>query len=1138
MSVRFITGKSGVGKTNKIISEVIESSLLENASGHFLVIVPEQSTLNVQHTFVRKHPRHCLSNIEILSFGRLAYRLSDLLGVAGKTVISEVGKNMLIRKIVMSSPDKFPVLYGHIFKKGYVNELRGLLGEFSRYAVADSDFDTIINNVEETLLKHKLADCQQLYSDFNEAISKTYFSGDSLLDKLIEKADESSLLRESEIFVDGFYGFTPIQFKLIERLALTVKKLTINLTVDNELINQSELSEHHLYRESFETYKRLQSIMSGHPHLEVQYDRVEKSGIDDTRNHLRNWLYQYPYRVFNEKSQGYHLIQAASVDKEVEYIRNSILHMIRDKGYRFCDVSILCGDIGRYRLKLEAALKQASIPYYIDNKRSILMNEVAGFLLSVVDMGRSNMSYNSVFSYLKSGYVALDETITDHTENYVLRYGIRGLKRWKKPFELKVPDFHGDNEEVLMQTLLKEMNEQRELFIGPLEKYLRSGAKTVREHIRALYEFMSDIHLDEKIEEKKIAFDRIHDFNKSREFNQLYSKVITLLEELHEIGGEDVIDYNAFYEILEAGLEQTELGNVPARMDEVLIGDLTRSRISDKKILYMMGVNEGLVPFLQEGVSLFSDRDRDVLSDKGFELAPSAKKNLVRDQFYIYLKVLTLTDMTFISYAMSDDEGKTARPAHLIYMLRKICPTMPVHYGEQLEEERLPLYHPDITYDALIKGLSVTKDTESETLYHWFDDNQDYTDKLSRAVQGKEHDVVSDILSSSMIQSMYKGEMINTVTRLEQYRRCPFAHFARYGLKAEERQNYEITMPQLGLVFHKVIELFSKRIIDREMSWHEITDTIRVAWIEELVDSVLADDSHQVFYDNARNQHRIQRMRQILNKTIKAIGYQITGGDFEPVSSEWQFMGEDEAVEALNLQLDNNTRMKLLGTIDRVDMVEDDGTKYLTIVDYKSGNQQFDIGDIYNGLQLQLMVYLNAAVEVKSAEMSEKVIPAGVFYLKIDDPFIQGDMNDSDLEDVSVMKQFKLRGVVLNNDKVIKMLDKQFVKESHIIPVKRNNDGSLSKQSKVLDDDTLSAVQQYVNQETTRLGNGIVNGTIHPKPVKQGEMTACDHCLYKSVCGFDDQVAGCSYDVLEKLSEDEVIDKMQECIADGKPSKA
>jgi len=1099
-----------------------------------LLIVPEQATLNVQHEMIMAHPNHCITNIEVLSFGRLSYRMVDELGVAGKALLSDVGKTMMIRKIIDTSKANYPFLSQHIQKKGYVNELRDLMSEFSRYGISEHDFESIVDQTDVEILKLKLRDCGKLYNTYKEQLSSNYLSGETLFERLVEIAHESQWLNKATIIIDGFYGFTPIQYRLIDKLMYTAKDLTLTITGEASVLKGKPLDESHLYYESYYTYHGLLQII----HNQRIHDYTEEAWVEaltEEENfiwHLRENLYQYPYNVFAASPKGLNLAHASSMKKEVAYLRDSILKLVMDKSYTYNDIGVLVGDLSRYERLIHEMLPEAGIPIYFDKKKPFASNDAVIFVMSIIKVFKSNFSYEAVFEYLKSDYVDYDQDALDYLENYVIRYGVRGLSAWSKEWVYIVPDIHKKKDTPQAIQLLSTINDLRESIISPFVTVKHSKKQRVKDHLLQIYEILVHHEVESKIQVKADDYLSTYRYDEARTYNQVYKVLMTLFDQLALMSTEEKVDDGTFYKLMEAGIEQLELGLVPPRMDQVIIGNLTRSRMPQKKAIFAIGLNEGVVPMLKEGSGLLTDRERAWMVEKGIKLAPTTLKNLYREQFYIYMALLNTNKRLYLSYTLMNEEGKATRPSHLIHMVKKICPLVKHYNIDQLYKDKIVINRPSVVFKQLLQKLQVCRDitiksdADIESILTWYRNEPTWSSRLEMALRGRRDHLLEDRLSEN--HRLYGETLKNSVSRLEQFSKCPFAHFVTYGLKAHEREAYEITMPQLGLIFHKVIELISKRVQKRHLAWSEVTDTMRKEWIEEFVMDLMGEDTQRVFFDSNRNIFLLNRLKKILNRSIWAIAYQISQGDFRPQFTEWHFDGADYDVSSLNLELDNKRKMILRGTIDRIDSYSNDIYTYITIIDYKSSNQELDFGDVYHGLQLQLLVYLNAAIQVQEKASDKKIIPAGLFYFKIDDPYItsSADVNETHIED-DLLESMQLKGVALNDSEVIKKLDHLFVKTSKVIPVSKNKDGQLSKASKVLEVEDFETLCGYVQEEAQRIGNEIIKGNIEVNPYKKGEQKACDYCKYGGICRFDEKMPNFEYRRTDQEKDMDYLEMMK-----------
>lgn len=1131
MSAHLLIGKTQSGKTKEIYRQMLAKTEATKPVPQ-LLIVPEQATLKAQEALVASHPGHCISNMEVLSFQRLAYRVGDSLGIAGKTLINDVGKNILIRQIIDTDKEHYPFLNRYAHKKGYINELRTLLTEFSRYTLDDATFETLEHHVKPGVLKMKLTDLGHLYSQYKGHLEEGYISGETVMDRLLATCHNNAFIKSADIYIDGFYGFTPLQYQLIRKLSETAKSLTVSVTIDPAMLTEPVPEETHLYYEPRVTYDRLRAIFTENP--SAVFDKVvfEKTYKNPVKKAIADNLYQYPYKPFEGKATEVKISKALSTQQEMAYVRDSILKLVRDGRYRFKDIGILTGDLGRHRQLIQEKFDEAGMPYYLDRKKAATANEGVAFVLALVRSYSRGLEYGTFFECLKSGWMGVEGDLLDYMENYVLRYGIRGFAKWGKPWVYKVPDYHGKAEEPLAVERLAAINALRERMITPLMAHRIKGRKPIRAYIEALYALLNHYDLEGQLQKKADGYEAAGDFVRSREYNQIYGVIIDLLDQLDSLGDMTKVTYSEFYDLMEAGFETIELGLVPANVDQIIIGDLTRSRMGSKKALFIIGVNEGVIPSLNEGAGLLTDDERRQLSDVGVQLAPTATTGLFRDQYYIYMALQRFKEKLYLSYTMTDDDGKVTRPSHLLNILGKILPGA-AHYdiGTLYEQSRVPATAA-VAYRKYLEDRQRGRAVEP-AVERWLEHQPHWGSKLRAALMAESETFAPRKLNKRASKNLYGYRLSNSVSRLEQFSACPFAHFITYGLKASEREGFEITLPHMGMIFHQVIERFSKRLILREMPWEAVDDALRVRWIDELVADVLGDDSYSAFFDNNRNRYRIQRLKTMLDRALWGIGYQITQGDFRPREAEWRFDGNDHPLAAINLTLKEGQKMSLRGTIDRVDHHNIAGIAYITVVDYKSSAHDLDMNQLYAGLQLQLLVYLNAACEVKEASLGT-VKPAGIFYFKIDDPFLSsGEKLSEEARDKGIQEKMRLKGLVVDDGAVITALDKSFHRKSRVIPVARNKDGSLAKASKVISEEDLDLIRAFTQRKVQAIGEDIVSGDIEAMPARDNKGSACDWCSYRSICQFDENLKGYHYrDIGDDASQD-VIERIRKDMKEG-----
>ncbi len=1129
MGLNIVVGKTGVGKTTRLYDEMIDLSVTTKGQRPILLVVPEQSTLIAQQSLVARHPKHCISGLEVLSFQRLAYRISDDLGIAGKAVLSDTGRHMLIRRIIEASSEEFPFLNKYVHKRGYISELGNLMSEFARYGLAPSDIEGVCQSMSQSMLKYKLADMATLYHKYREALMSDYISGETMMEMMVQNSGQSQLLKEAMVYIDGFFGFTPIQYQMLAKLASVVRELTVTVTLPPELAKGSALDESDLYFESYLTYERLVHIMTADPSYEFDKIFLEEMTGSKTKVGLVDNLYQYPYQQMIEKTDEVAIHRCRSMKHEVEVLRNELLSLVREEGLRYRDIGILAGAPANYQRILERLFGEAGIPYHLDHKKKSVTNEGVDFVLGLIDLYVTGLSIPSVFRILKSDFIDMPSAVVDSMENYVIRYGIRGFKKWQAHWQYSLPDVRKKIDDPMMISLQSELNAAKDEWLSVIGERRLKGRVTVEAHVKSLYELLLSFGFEQELEKKADGFNEASEYSKEREYRQIYKKTMELLDQLIEIAGDTKVTYKEFYDLLEAGFESVELGLVPANVDQVIIGDLTRSRLGNKKVIYVLGVNEGVVPSHNEKAGLLTDEERSTLEHLGMPLAPTAKSSLFREQFYNYMALLGYKDKLILSYASTDEDGKGIRPSHLLTILKKILPGIDVKDKDagsiDRPAESSSVLVPSVVYEAYLNQLRTGEDAD-DSVVRWLNSHEPWKGHCNKVREALNRDRVLDRLDGEIVGKLYEEQLSNSVTRLENFAACPFEHFMTYGLEARERERYEITMPHLGMVFHRVIELFSRRMIHRDLDWQDLSESIRKGWVSDLVNEVLEEDQYQVFYDNSRNRYKIARLKAMLDRAVWAIGWQICQGFFRPVDAEWRFDGEQHKLESVNFSLNKGKKMALRGTIDRVDHHSIEGVDYVTVIDYKSSSKEFDLNQFFAGLSLQLIVYLNAACEIRSGTATE-TMPAGVFYFHIDDPFVSNQhlLSKEDRDD-RLLEQLGMKGLVIDDHNVIESLDRYMVKKSKVIPVTRKKDGEFSKSSKTVSLDQMMAIQSYARKHITALGNRIVEGDIAAVPYRMGSRTGCDYCLYRSVCQFDPKDPECVYRDIESQDTEVILDRI------------
>ena len=1160
MALQFILGGAGSGKTRMLYDRVIKESM-EHPEQKYLVVVPEQFTMQTQKEIIRLHPRHGIMNIDILSFKRLAYRVFEDLGVRIPVVLDDMGKSMVLRKVAGLKRGKLSLYSGHLEQTGFIGQLKSQISELYQYGITPDMLREVRGEADSPLLAQKLEDLEVIYSGFREYIESHYITAEEILDILCRELPKWEPLKDSIILLDGYTGFTPVQYRLVELFLMHAREVVCTVTIDSRENAYKESSIQHLFYMSRHTVCRVASMAKQHgiPKKEdIICSRRPAWRYDESPelDFLEQNLYRYSGRTWEGKEECIQVYKGRNPAGEAAYVCSRIEQMIKEEGMRYRDAAVITGDLPSYGRELAHQFDEAGIPYFLDVKKSILENPMVELIRAALEMVK-DFSYESVFRYLKTGLVyekdgkwieseadgntaqADDENIfdgsrkhveqmTDRLENYVRALGIRGWKRWDSCWERQ---YRGGE-----KLNMKELNEYRMWILEPLRP-LREAFKaeeaTIASVTAALRQFLEHMRLREKLEEYRDFFlerGEPGDENLAREYGQVYDRVLELFERLEGLLGAEKADMKNYIQILDAGFQEIQVGVIPATVDQVMVGDITRSRLEAVKVLFFVGVNEGTVPQRKSGASLLSDRDRAALKKMDIELAPTVKEDGCIQKFYLYLMMSKPSGQLVITYAGLTSDGKSQRPSNLMGEVGKLFPGM-----EILDEHSVewPVRTGRDARELLIKGLRGMQeqgedDREREEaafmqLFQHFYTSAEHRDKVRQLVDAAFYSYEERGIGRAAARALYGRELQGSVTRLEQFASCAYAHFLRYGLELMERQEYELEAVDMGNLFHQSIDRCFACMKDRGQDWRDLTEEGRKSLVKECVTQVTEEYGNTIMSSSARNAYLAGRVERITDRTIWALAEQVKKGDFEPVGFEVSFSAIDN-LKAMRIGLSEDEELQLRGRIDRMDLCRDEDHVYVKIIDYKSGTTSFDLAALFYGLQLQLVVYMDAAVEMEERRHPDKeVVPAGIFYYHIGDPIAdkQEGMDEKDIEK-QILKQLRMNGLVNSELDIIHHLDREIEKESDVIPVAIKDGYVQESRSSVASTRRFQDLRRFVNRKLREAGQDILMGNVDLKPYKQGNRTACDYCPYHAVCGFDTKTAGYGYRKLKGLKPEEI----------------
>ena len=1135
MALQLILGGSGSGKTTYLYDEVIRLSM-EHPQEQYFLIVPEQFTMQTQKDIVTRHPNHGTMNIDIVSFARLAYRIFEELAVEQLSVLDDMGKSMVLRKVAAAQKRQLVLFGGQLSKPGFVGQLKSMLSEFYQYGITPEALREMAPSARSPLLRQKLEDLALVEQSFQEYIEGHYITTEQVLDVLCRLIPESGLIRNSVIALDGYTGFTPVQYRLTELFLVYAKQVYVTVTADEAAGIYGEMGIQNLFYMSRQMAVRLSEI--------AEKNQVKKLpdiilGEQKNRRFARRpelaWLEQNLFRYgtetayTGEATDSIVFFQASNPSGEVSHIVHEIQRLVQEGKARYREIAVITGDLPGYGKEITHQFTQNQIPHFMDDKKNVLDNCLVELIRASLEAVRQDFSYESVMRYLRTGLVSQERTMVDRLENYILAMGIRGGKRFRETWERTYRGAGDLN--------VTEVNAFKDRVLAPLfamQERFRQADLTIAGMTEAVLTLLADCRAEEQLESYQEYFTKIGEHRLAKEYGQVYGLVTELLKRLSDLLGEERVSRKEYLEILDAGFAELKVGVIPAVADRVVVGDITRTRLAHIRVLFFAGVNDGIVPARKERGSLLSDRDRDFLGEHHLELAPTAREESFQQRFYLYLMMTKPSKQLILSWCRTGADGKSRRPSFLIGELRAMFPDAVLTDQEtQMDSE---IYSVAEAKQRLSTKLGQYRDGQLEQdeekaqfleLYRWFASSKDNQKTLRRFMDAAFFVYEQQGISHAVAKALYGEILSGSVTRLEQYAACAYSHFLRYGLELLERKRFELASSDIGTLFHESIDLCFRRVKEKQYDWHTMTNETRDMLVEECVAAVTENYGNTILGSSARNRYLAQRVGQITKRTVWALQQQIKKGDFIPTGFEVSFSAADN-LSAMKIALSESEALHLRGRIDRMDVCEDGGKVYVKIIDYKSGSTSFDLLALYYGLQLQLVVYMDAVTEMAQHHYPDKeIVPAGILYYNIADPLAEKKgQPDPEKIDAEILKKLRMNGLVNSELEVVRHLDRTIEKESDVIPVVLKDGEVQAGRSSVANRERFARLSQFVHRKLKEAGQEILDGEIGVAPYKNGQRTACDYCPYHAVCGFDRKTSGYEFNRWKNRKTEEIWEEI------------
>ena len=999
------------------------------------------------------------------------------------------------------------------------------LTELKKHGVSLDNLETLKENIEDTYLESKLNDIYTVYSQFQEKIKNNYIDENDSLTILKEQLDSTNMFDNTEIYIDEFVGFTKQEYDIIEKLLKKAYKVTISITSD-ELYKTKDASNDIFYTNKETISKILKIAKANNIKIEEPVKQEEIYRFKNKElNHIEENLYNFPYKKFNEDVTNLKLFLANNQYSEVENIARTIVKLVRDEGYRYRDIAIITKNIDTYSNLCKAIFNEYNIPVYIDEKRDLSQNILVKYLISILDVFSKNWTYDSVINYIKSGFTNISQEDIYLLENYALEWNVRGSLWYKQDWNFRDADEKGEEQ-------IAHLNELRRNIVNPLVKLKNnlSGKKSAKQISENLYKFFIENKIDEILAEKINKLNEAQEVSISAEYETSWKIIMQVLDEIVLVFGDENITFETYMQILKTGLGESKLGTIPMAQDEVTVGDVDRSRSHKIKIVFIIGLNDGMFPGTTKAEGFLNDADRQKIQEKGIELAKGTVDRIYEDNFNIYKAFTTAEERMYLSYSSSDMEGKSLRQSILVSRIKKIFAKL--QEESDIIQRKSEICTKQNTFEELLINLRDFRDGKEINpiwfkIYNIFDNDTEWKPKLESAIKALSYTNVPEKITKENVEKMYGDVLKTSVSRLEQYSSCPFSYYLKYGLKLNEKETFNLEAVDTGTFMHDVIDSFFARLDEQEINIKQITDEE----IEEIVTEIIQDklnlNKNYIYTVSAKYKILAGRLKKVVTTSMKYIVQSIKQSEFEVFGHEIEFGGKGQ-YKPITVKTDDGKRVEIIGKIDRVDILKNPDGTYVRIIDYKSSIKNIDLNQVVSGLQLQLLTYLNETCKV------EDFLPAGVLYFNLSNPSISSEKNMTDEEIENKIKQeFKMKGLILADVNIIRKMDTKIDETgtSTIIPAGIKKDGEINNlKTSAISKEQFNYLQKYMNKLIKQISESILAGNIEVKPYYNTKLktTPCTYCKYRSICRFDENSATNKYNYISNLNKDAILEMLKE----------
>lgn len=1133
MAVTVLFGKGGSGKTTRCFSQI---QAWAESGRKALLLVPDQATYGMERRFAEFMPGKGFIGTQVVGFSRLAYRVFQERGKEHAS-LSELGRKIILQRLLRQHQDRCTVLQTAARQPHFVTTVGQFIGECRSFNIGPDTLRQAADQLGSQTLSHKLLDIALLYDGYVDFLQEHFGSADDVMTLLIQEIPKADFLKGAHVWVDGFQWFTPQQMEVLRVIEQTAAHLTITLTMDPAQLSR-QVRETALFHRPYVVYQELRKYF---PHVETEtIHTAPVTGI----HAFTDGFFQMVPQPCSETETNLTVTECSTRDIEIDAIARQIIKLCRH-GYRYRDFLILARNSEGYSPVAERIFARYHIPLFSDYRRSMTSHPVTEAISALLDVFHSRWAYEPLFRLLKTDLFPLSRQEVDELENYCLAYGIQGY-HW-----LNGDDWTFGRNRYLEETngidaaeeaRLAHINTIRQAVIDVLKPFWEEAQTdhTLKEWGTFLYQWLVRLEVPATLRRWQEEDAKIGRALEEKEHEQVWKRILMFLDEMVRLCGDDIVTLTEFSRMVEDGLEELKFSLIPPTLDHVTLTSIERGYTMRAKIVFLCGLNDGIFPKHSAEEGLLNDEERQRLDKLGITLGPGSRFRSFQERFLFYLAATRAETQLNLSYVLADEDGGAMEASSWIHQIMdKAYVTTLQHETGDIPQGKEEEFIVAVPASLAYLPSAIQPATEGHvvddvwwSLYDWAM-MHGFHHQAVQAVQGLFYHNQPELLSPSLVRELYApdGILRGSVTKFEQYRQCPFAYFAAYGLQLEERPLYQFAAPDLGMLVHGALKILGEDLLSQGKQWGNLDKNDIPALCRKATDQLTPHVQHDILMSNAYFTQIKERLIQTLIRTVNRLCQFSKASDFHMEQLEQSFGRTDSTWDALQFTLNNGLEVIVTGQIDRIDSMRKGDKKFVVIIDYKSGRTQLDLTQVFTGLELQLLTYMYVAL----CNMGDGAVPAAILYCYVrnDKTTLNHIVTEEDKKEL-YNKNSKLKGFYLDDGNVMQSLDTSMESYSEFMNMRLKKDGTLSNASHTMYDETgwqhlLTLASRRIHDIAVQMDSGDIS--IHP--ILLGQTAPCRFCPYHPVCRFDPQLCNNSYAVINKETPDDIIKKIYQEGDDG-----